>query len=197
MIAGLRGKVFKVGEDFVLLETPGGVIYKVKVPNFLLSKIVRGEEILLYTYTYFSQNGFELYGFEREEELKVFEVLLEIPGIGPSMALRVLSDLSISELASAVKTGNVNILKKVKGLGTKKAEMIIFALKDSVFEIGVSDEENQAISEALQALVSLGLDYPKARKLVNMALREGAKTTQEIVMYSLKNKDNIEGGSTL
>jgi Holliday junction DNA helicase RuvA len=197
MIAGLRGRVFKVGEDFVLLETPGGVIYKVKVPNFLLSKIVRGEEILLYTYTYFSQNGFELYGFEREEELRVFEVLLEIPGIGPSMALRVLSDLSISELASAVKTGNVNILRKVKGLGTKKAEMIIFALKDSVFEIGVSDEENQAISEALQALVSLGLDYPKARKLVNMALREGAKTTQEIVMYSLKNKDNIEGGSTL
>ncbi|MFZ8826079.1 MAG: Holliday junction branch migration protein RuvA [Candidatus Caldipriscus sp.] len=197
MIAGLRGRVFKVGEDFVLLETPRGVIYKVKVPNFLLSKIVRGEEILLYTYTYFSQNGFELYGFEREEELKVFEVLLEIPGIGPSMALRVLSDLSISELASAVKTGNVNILKKVKGLGTKKAEMIIFALKDSVFEIGVSDEENQAISEALQALVSLGLDYPKARKLVNMALREGAKTTQELVMFSLKNKDNIEGGSTL
>jgi Holliday junction DNA helicase RuvA len=197
MIAGLRGRVFKVGEDFVLLETPGGVIYKVKVPNFLLSKISKDEEILLYTYTYFSQNGFELYGFEREEELKVFETLLEIPGIGPSMALRVLSDLSISELASAVKTGNVNILKKVKGLGTKKAEMIIFALKDSVFEIGISDEENQAISEALQALVSLGLDYPKARKLVNMALREGAKTTEEIVMYSLKNKDNIEGGSTL
>jgi Holliday junction DNA helicase RuvA len=197
MIAGLRGKVFKVGEDFVLLETPGGVIYKVKVPNFLLSKISKDEEILLYTYTYFSQNGFELYGFEREEELKVFEVLLEIPGIGPSMALRVLSDLSISELALAVKTGNVNILKKVKGLGTKKAEMIIFALKDSMFEIGVSDEENQAISEALQALVSLGLDYPKARKLVNMALREGAKTTQELVMYSLKNKDNIEGSSTL
>ena len=197
MIAGLRGRVFKVGEDFVLLETPGGVIYKVKVPNFLLSKISKDEEILLYTYTYFSQNGFELYGFEREEELKVFEVLLEIPGIGPSMALRVLSDLSISELASAVKTGNVNILKKVKGLGTKKAEMIIFALKDSMFEIGVSDEENQAISEALQALVSLGLDYPKARKLVNMALREGAKTTEELVMYSLKNKDNIEGSSTL
>jgi Holliday junction DNA helicase RuvA len=167
------------------------------VPNFLLSKISKDEEILLYTYTYFSQNGFELYGFEREEELKVFEALLEIPGIGPSMALRVLSDLSISELASAVKTGNVNILKKVKGLGTKKAEMIIFALKDSIFEIGVSDEENQAISEALQALVSLGLDYPKARRLVNMALREGAKTTEEIVMYSLKNKDNIEGGSTL
>jgi Holliday junction DNA helicase RuvA len=197
MIAGLRGRVFKVGEDFVLLETPGGVIYKVKMPNFLLSKISKDEEILLYTYTYFSQNGFELYGFEREEELKVFEALLEIPGIGPSMALRVLSDLSISELASAVKTGNVNILRKVKGLGTKKAEMIIFALKDSMFEIGVSDEKNQAISEALQALVSLGLDYPKARKLVNMALREGAKTTQEIVMYSLKNKDNIEGNSTL
>jgi Holliday junction DNA helicase RuvA len=197
MIAGLRGRVFKVDEDFVFLETPGGVIYKVKVPNFLLSKISKDEEILLYTYTYFSQNGFELYGFEREEELKVFEALLEIPGIGPSMALRVLSDLSISELASAVKTGNVNILKKVKGLGTKKAEMIIFALKDSIFEIGVSDEENQAISEALQALVSLGLDYPKAKKLVNMALREGAKTTEEIVMYSLKNKDNIEGGSTL
>ena len=197
MISGLRGWVFKVGEDFVFLETPGGVIYKVKVPNFLLSKISKNEEILLYTYTYFSQNGFELYGFEREEELKVFEALLEIPGIGPSMALRVLSDLSISELASAVKTGNVNILKKVKGLGTKKAEMIIFALKDSIFEIGVSDEENQAISEALQALVSLGLDYPQARKLVNMALREGAKTTEEIVMYSLKNKDSIEGGSTL
>jgi Holliday junction DNA helicase RuvA len=197
MIAGLRGRVFKVGEDFVFLETSGGVIYKVKVPNCLLSKISKDKEILLYTYTYFSQNGFELYGFEREEELKVFEALLEIPGIGPSMALRVLSDLSISELASAVKTGNVNILKKVKGLGTKKAEMIIFALKDSIFEIGVSDEENQAISEALQALVSLGLDYPKARKLVNMALREGAKTTEELVMYSLKNKDNIEGGSTL
>ncbi len=195
MIAGLRGKVFKAGEDFILVETSGGVIYKVKVPIHLLSKLSSGDEILLYTNTHFSVNSIEIYGFEREEELKVFEILLEIPGIGPSMALRIISELSISELINAVKSGNVNVLKRVKGLGTKKAEMIVFALKDSLFEIDV--EENYAISEALKALVSLGLDYPKAKDLVKMALREGAKTTEEIIISALKKKDQIEDGPTL
>ncbi len=197
MIAGLRGKVFKAGEDFFLVETSGGVIYKVKVPTHLLSKVSAGDEILLYTYTHFSINSIEIYGFEREEELKIFEILLEIPGIGPSMALRIISELSISELINAVKSGNVNALRRVKGLGTKKAEMIVFALKDSLFEIDVSDEENYAISEALKALVSLGLDYPKAKDLVKMALREGAKTTEEIVISALKKKDQTENGPTL
>jgi len=197
MIAGLKGRVLKVGEDFVLLETPGGVIYKVKVPALLLSRIQTGEEILFHTYANFSQSGIELYGFEREEELKVFETLLEIPGIGPSMSLKVLSELSISELISAVKTGNVNILKRVKGLGTKKAEMIVFVLKDKLFELGVFDEENYAISEALKALVSLGLEYHVARNLINIALKEGAKSAEEMVMLALKNRDKLEGGSAL
>ncbi len=189
MIRGLKGKVFKVLEDSLLIDTPGGVIYQVKAPYPYLSKLSEGDEVLMHIYTNFSQNGIELYGFENEEQLKVFQILLEIPGIGPVMALRILSDISIKELFEAVKTGNVSVLKRVKGLGTKKAEIIIFALRDVMWDERFEGQDNEAISESLQALVSLGLDYTLAKKLVSEAVKRGAKTSEEIIKFALQRKN--------
>lgn len=189
MIRGLKGKVFKVLEDSFLIDTPGGVIYQVKAPYPYLSKISEGEEVMVHIYTNFSQNGIELYGFENEEYLKVFQILLEIPGIGPAMALRILSDISIRDLLEAVKTGNVSVLKRVRGLGTKKAEIIVFALKDVIWDERFDEQDNEAITESLQALVSLGLDYTLAKKLVSEALKNGAKNSEEIIKFALQRKN--------
>ncbi len=188
MIRGLKGKVFKVLDEHILVETPGGVIYKVKVPYPLLAKSEEGKDIMIHTYTYFGQNHIELYGFENEEQLKIFTILLEIPGIGPSMATKILSDISIKELFEAVKSGNVNTLKRVKGLGTKKAEIIIFALRDVIWDQRVYEEENH-VGEALQALVSLGIDYVKARRLVSEAIKNGFMDTEDIIKFALQRKD--------
>lgn len=190
MIRGLKGKVFKVSDEHILVETPGGVIYKVKVPYPLLAKSEEGKDIMIHTYTYFGQNYIELYGFESEEQLKIFSILLEIPGIGPSMAIKILSDISIKELFDAVKSGNVNTLKRVKGLGTKKAEMIIFALRDVIWDQGDYEDENH-VGEAIQALVSLGVDYVKARKLVSEAIRNGFMDTEDIIKFALQRKDKL------
>jgi len=190
MIRGLKGKVFKVSDEHILVETPGGVIYKVKVPYSLSAKSEEGKDIMIHTYTYFGQNYIELYGFENEEQLKIFSILLEIPGIGPSMAIKILSDISIKELFDAVKSGNVNILKRVKGLGTKKAEMIIFALRDVIWDQGDYEDESH-VGEAIQALVSLGVDYVKARKLVSEAIRNGFMDTEDIIKFALQRKDKL------
>jgi len=101
------------------------------------------------------------------------------------MALRILSELTLKELAMAVRTGNVSILKRVKGLGTKKAEMVIFALKDvDLPEI----EEDTAISEAIKALTTLGMDYPQARLLVTQALKEGLRKVEDLIGYALRHR---------
>lgn len=169
---------------YVLVDTPAGITFSVRVPSSYLP--TEGDEIFLYVHTVFNQQtGFELYGFREEEELGVFRTLLEVPGIGPAMALRILSELTLKELAMAVRTGNVSILKRVKGLGTKKAEMVIFALKDvDLPEI----EEDTAISEAIKALTTLGMDYPQARLLVTQALKEGLRKVEDLIGYALRHR---------
>ncbi len=176
--------MIKVRDGSVLIDTPSGITFSVRMP---LSHVpAEGEEIFLYVHTVFSQQtGFDLYGFREEEELEVFRTLLEVPGIGPSMALRILSELTLKELAMAVRTGNVSLLKRVRGLGTKKAEMVIFALKDVALpEI----EEDTAISEAIKALTTLGMDYPQARLLVTQALKEGFQKVEDLISYALRHR---------
>ncbi|NPB04241.1 MAG: hypothetical protein GXO39_07505 [Thermotogae bacterium] len=187
MIAALRGKVVYVGEKEVLLETSAGITFSLKVP--LSGAVSVGDEVRFHVHTIFNQqNGFELYGFLDTGQLNVFRSLLEVPGIGPAMALRILQELTLNDLATAVRTGNVSILKRVKGLGTKKAEMVIFALKDAPLpEI----PEDEGISEALQVLSKLGMDYTKARKLVKEAIRKGVSGVEDLIKYALK--ENLKG----
>ncbi len=184
MIAGLKGKVLKVREDGLLLETPSGITFHLKVP--LNHVPVEGAEVSLFVHTIFNQqNGFELYGFTDERQLEVFRTLLEVPGIGPAMALRILSDLSLEELSTAVRTGNVSVLKRVKGLGTKKAEMVVFALKDAPLP---EVEEGAAASEAIKALTTLGMDYPQARSLVVEGMSKGFKEVEDLIRYALQRR---------
>lgn len=184
MIAGLKGKVLGVREDGVLLETTSGVVFFLKVPlNHLPPE---GEEVFLYVHTIFNQqSGFELYGFGDEKQLEVFRTLLEVPGIGPAMALRILSELSLEELATAVRTGNVSVLKRVRGLGTKKAEMVVFALKDVPLP---EVKEGTAVSEAIKALTTLGMDYPQARSLVVEGLSRGLTEVEDLIRYALQRR---------
>ncbi len=184
MIAGLRGKVIEVREDGVLIDTPSGITFYLKVPiNHVPTE---GSEVFLFVHTIFSQqNGFELYGFTDRRQLEVFRTLLEVPGIGPAMALRILSDLSLEELSTAVRTGNVSVLKRVKGLGTKKAEMVVFALKDVPLP---EVKESTAASEAIKALTTLGMDYPQARSLVTEGLSKGLTEVEDLIRYALQRR---------
>lgn len=184
MIAGIVGKVSKVRGDGIDVETSAGLIFFVRMPASQIP--AEGEEVRLYVHTVFNQqSGFELYGFKDEAQLEVFRTLLEVPGIGPAMALRILSELSLKELAMAVRMGNVNVLKRVKGLGTKKAEMVVFALKDVPLP---EVEEEAEVSEAIKALTVLGMDYVQARDLVLQGVREGLKSVEDLISYALKRR---------
>ncbi|NPA79765.1 MAG: Holliday junction branch migration protein RuvA [Thermotogae bacterium] len=186
MIAGLRGRVVKVKDDGVILEISSGVSFYLKVPTDSIPP--EGEEVRFHVHTIFNQQtGFELYGFTDERQMEVFRTLLEVPGIGPSMALRILSELSLEELATAVRTGNVSALKRVRGLGTKKAEMVIFALKDVPLPEGGS---GAYASEAIKALTNLGIDYVQARTLVSEALSQGYRNVEDLIRYALQKRSS-------
>ncbi len=185
MISRLKGKVVGLQNDLLELETPAGITFLLRVPRTVVLR--EGDETWLYVHTVFSQSGFELFGFLKREDMSVFKALLEIPGIGPSMALRILSELSISEISEAVRNRNVNVFKRVKGLGTKKAEMIVFALKDTLLPEEDSDE-NRVFLEAVKTLTALGLKDSEAVNLTKEALKNGLNDLEGVVKYALQNR---------
>ena len=91
-------------------------------------------------------------------------------------------------MLESVRSGNVSVLKRVKGLGTKKAEIIIFSLRDVMWDHALSESEGY-INQSLQALVSLGVDYPEAKRLVSEAVKSGLKTPEEIIKFALRQKE--------
>ena len=162
MIGHLEGDVSAVKQGFVILSA-GGVGYKVYTTRETLARVKMKKEAALWTHLAVREDVLDLYGFASEEELKFFELLLTVPGIGPKSALAILDIASLGTLRSAVASGNASYLTNVSGIGKKTAEKIVLELKDKV---GIA-EETGALSgdeEALQATRALGYTQVDARE---------------------------------
>jgi Holliday junction DNA helicase RuvA len=163
MIGFIEGNV-KAARETYLIVAVGGVGYKVAVLKEMLTRMKPDSHISLWTHLAVREDVLDLYGFAHEEELRFFELLLTVSGIGPKSALAILDIASVETLRSAISAGNSNYLTTVSGIGKKTAEKIVLELKDKV--IASTTDNAGALKgdqEALEAMRSLGYSAAEAR----------------------------------
>lgn len=164
MIAGINGILRSKTGDRVLVATEGGVTYEIAVPLGVLEHLpAPGSEVALRTVLVVREDGWQLFGFDEEHERDVFQRLLGATGVGPRLALALVSSLGAARVVRSVKDGDLAALCTVPGIGKKTAERIVLELKDRLRDItvpGAAAAASAPVEQAIQALVNLG--YPAA-----------------------------------
>jgi len=169
MIASLHGTLESLGSDWAIVDV-NGVGFQVYLPTSTLSTLGGiGKEVRLHTHLVMKEDGVTLYGFATTEELQLFQVLIGVSGLGPRLALAVLSAMSVEQASMAIATGSVDLLTLVPGIGKKMAERLILELKDKI-GVGLiatpAAQLAQENTEVIAALTSLGYSVSEASRAV-------------------------------
>ncbi len=169
MIASLNGKLESLGSDGAVINV-GGIGFQVYMPTSTLSTLgAIGEEVKLHTYLHLREDNAALYGFASTDELGLFQNLISVSGLGPKLALAMLSAMNIERLTMAIATSSTDLLTEVPGIGKKMANRLILELKEKIGAGWITTpavqlaEEN---AEVLAALTSLGYSVSEATKAV-------------------------------
>src|SRR5450631_2457438 len=182
MIGQLRGRLAEKRPNQVLVDV-GGVGYVVLVPLSTFAAL--GDlhtEVTLLIHTHVREDALSLYGFVSSREKHLFELLLSASGVGPSLALKILSGMSVDELVPAIRGSDLGRLTKIPGVGRKTAERMVVELKDKLEAVVIEVERPAASSPAgveadvVSALVNLGYDARIAETAVTDAKREAGTT---------------------
>jgi holliday junction DNA helicase RuvA len=182
----ISGDIAELTPTLAVIET-GGVGYAIHISLNTYSSLIKIRHARIFTHLIVREDAHLLYGFATLQERELFRNLLSVNGVGASTALMMLSSLSPEEIASAIATENVNLLKSVKGIGLKTAQRIIIELKDKIGKVAVSGQilipsDNTIQNEALSALVMLGFARKDAEKAVATILKEQPGMSVEIVI---------------
>ena len=191
MIGFLRGQVVQLLTDYCLLDV-GGVGYRVFIPTSTRSRLKTGEEAMLFTHLSVREDAMTLYGFESQEEYQGFQMLISVSGIGPKVALGILSSITVSKLFQAIHGKQIAVLTKLPGVGKKSAERMILELKDKAAELDGAESEIEApakeigdsLSDAAAALSSLGYSQAEISSVLRRV--QGTASTEEAVKFALK-----------
>ncbi len=187
MIASLQGKISHTGRDYVVLVT-GGVGYKVFVPFPTIEKTHSDSDTFLHTVMIVREDSMSLYGFATAAERDTFEILLSVSGVGPKMALAVISTLSLDSLRNAVIGERAEILSRVPGIGKKTAQKVLIELKDKLkigldaAPVSVFDDLN---SDVMDTLVALGYSIVEAQTAIQSLPVDAPNTVEERVRLAL------------
>ena len=188
MIGYLKGKIISAKPTQIILDV-NNVGYLIHISISTFEKISDQNEVSLFIYTYVREDALNLYGFYTEAEKEMFELLISISGIGPKVALSILSGISVEELQSAIQSENVSRLVSVPGVGRKTAERIVLELKSKVgfIETAASKGIDFTIKqEAVLALTTLGYNQKVADKIVRDLLSSNpAFTLEELIKKAL------------
>lgn len=198
MIAFLHGTLVEKTPSVATLDV-GGVGYEVFISLSTYDRLpATGSACRLLTYHHIREDAQILFGFMQAEEKAMFERLIGVNGIGPKMALSVLSGLTVSELTVAIAENNVKRISSVHGIGKKTAERIVVELRDKVDPLeafagktaGGGDPQAAMLRDAILALSSLGFQQDQARKMVQSALDNspGIKDTETLLRKALSSK---------
>ncbi len=182
----IRGIIIERNPASIVIEA-GGIGYFVNISLNTYSKLSPKKEELLFLHQVVREDAHILYGFADKDERGLFRNLISVNGVGASTAIMMLSSLNPDEIASAVTTENVAVLKAVKGIGAKTAQRIIIDLKDKLGKTHETDQilvspNNTIRNESLSALVMLGFVKRDAEKIVSKILQEQPETTVESVI---------------
>lgn len=191
MIASLRGTVMSVGIGFVVIDV-GGVGLRVEVTSACATTAHVGSSFELSTQLIVREDALTLFGFNTQEELEVFNLLITVSGVGPRSGLGILAALSPSEIAAAVKREDDSVFRQVSGIGPKTAKLITVSLAGKLNAFGFEDarpgvEATGADSVGgiiVQALVGLGWQESSAQEAVTSAQRAGADQSEAELLRS-------------
>ncbi len=202
MIGQLRGWLAGKRPNQVLVDV-GGVGYLVQVP--LSTYAALGElhtEVTLLIHTHVREDALALYGFVSAREKHFFEMLISASGVGPALALKILSGMSVEELVPAIRVGDLARLTRIPGVGRKTAERMVVELKDKLEAVALEAEKPAAASPAgveadvVSALVNLGYDARAAEGAVGEAKREaGASNFEKLLRAALQSLTAPKGRS--
>lgn len=194
MISFLVGNIEEKKENCVVIDV-NGVGFEVFVSNnTLVSLPMPGENAKIYTYMAVREDGIFLFGFSSLEERDVFNKLITVSGVGPKLAIIILSGLSLSDLIVAIINEDSKLLSKIKGLGKKTAERLCLELKDKLNVLGIDDSnsnsfdvnyDEDAVQLATDTLISLGINKNEAYMLARSNAANNA-TAEEIISKSLR-----------
>ncbi|WP_087544895.1 Holliday junction branch migration protein RuvA [Acinetobacter sp. WCHA29] len=197
MIGCLIGEVFALEAPTVLLNV-NGVGYEIDTPLSTFCQLQKGQKVTLWTHLVVREDAQQLYGFSEAQEKIIFRTLLKVNGVGPKMALGILSTLSVDMLIHTVEHGDVKTLVKVPGVGTKTAERLMIELRDrfkafstttvsnNTASAQIQFTGNSAIAEAEAALQSLGYKPLEAQKLIQ-AVKADFTEASDIIRAALKS----------
>lgn len=198
MISRLRGQLLtRHADGRVEVETAGGVVYEVAVPLTVLQRMpAPAAAVELRTVQVVREDALDLYGFLDETERELFRRLMTVSGVGPKLALQLLSSYAGPRLARALAEKDVNALKQVSGVGKKTAERLVLELADKVMDLahgGVEAREGGGggamTQEAVAALVALGYTFADADAAVRRVVEQGgAETAEALIREALQGR---------
>lgn len=188
MIASVRGLVAIKTDNSVVIEV-GGIGIDVFASRIALEQCHEGDDTFLFTRLIVREDSLTLYGFANEPERELFDVLIKINGVGPKLAMTILSTLSIDNLRQAIVSERVEMLTRVPGIGKKTAQKIMLELKDKLpvgldaIPVGGFDDIN---SDVMDALVSLGYSVVEAQTAIQSLPADAPENMEERIVLSLQ-----------
>lgn len=191
----LTGKVALLDANLAVIDC-GGVGYACHASNYTLSQLRVGEEKRLYTYCNIKEDAFDIYGFATRDELRLFQQLTSVTGVGPTSGLLILSALTPDQLTLAILTGDEKSITMAKGIGAKTAKRIILELKDKIggeldfsqgggAPVGAVVQPNGKLSTATAALAELGYSQAEATAALKGADVDKL-SVEELIRYGLR-----------
>ena len=191
MIDYIKGDIVELSPAHAVLEA-GDIGYHINIALSTYSELNGKNNTKLYVYEAIREDAHVLFGFLTKEERSLFLLLISVSGVGANTARMILSSIMANELQNAIITGNVSILKSIKGIGAKTAERIIVDLKDKVSKVefsaqGISAASTSISEEAVAALVMLGFTQAMAQKAVKKVMEsDPQQKIEQIVKQALK-----------
>jgi holliday junction DNA helicase RuvA len=188
MIGSVRGKVILRDGNTIIVETASGVGYRILVSSKVLSENPIDHQAFIYTYTHVKEDILELFGFSEIADLKLFENLISVNGVGPKTAMSVFSVLTREEIIGGVLKGDVNVFSGIPRLGKKNAQKIIIELKNKLGDTSSFDLnglDSDAADEVYSALQSFGFKPAEIRDALKN-VDSKASTPEEKIKIALK-----------
>ena len=195
MIGQLSGKIIEKNPPEIVLQA-GHIGYEILSPMSSFYNLESGSEVTLYTHLQVKEDSHTLYGFVTKDEKTLFRELIRVNGVGPKVALAILSHLNISALMNAVANDDDALLAKTPGIGKKTAQKLIVELKDRLEKLTLCDQSyasthapstNPNTQKATQALQALGFKVKEAEKMLS-SISDDDLTTEEMIRQALQNK---------
>ena len=197
MIYSVTGKPTIIDENTVAISNGIMAFEVIASTNTIYSLSRKADNVTLYTYLYVREDEMRLFGFENLSDKALFLNLISVSGIGPKVAMSILSGMNAQTLAVAISSGNVKLISSIKGLGKKTAERIILELKDKLgidgmplttMNVAMPVVSSQEMTDAIETLVLLGVKKPEATEAVKQVAKEDMSAEQIVKLALTKLK---------